>query len=245
MTESRSVFQTEIRVRDMGRAVTFYKTVFDWKIYKAAEDSALIDTGALPVVSFLQTTDPRFPLGVVNNLIVEDCEQEGVRAVALGGRITVVKSEIPGKGAFVNFVDPWGAEFCFWEPYVTARPALQGSGKNPISFIEVVTPDMPAAFNFYSQLMGWSFWNVVFKDEFSMAEGCGLKRGVGLYGSAGSAGLATTYVEVENLEETAAKVLAAGGTIRVPASVFPGEGRYIVFEDIDGLRMGAVETPTS
>ena len=245
MTESRSVFQTEIRVRDMGSAVAFYKAVFDWKIYKAAEDSALVDTGALPIVSFLQTSSPRFPIGVVNFLRVEDCEQEAVRAVELGGRITLMKSEVPGKGAFVGFVDPWGAEFYFWQPYTDPRATPQGSGKNPISFIEITTPNMPAAFSFYSTLMGWSFWNVVFRDEFSMAEGCGLKRGVGLYGAAGSIGSATTYVEVENLEETVAKIEAAGGTIRVPPAEFPGEGRFIVFEDTGGVRMGAVETLTS
>lgn len=244
MFESRNVFQTEIRVRDMDRAVAFYKAVFDWKIYKAADDSALVDTGALPVVSFLQTSNPRLRVGVFNHLLVEDCEKEAVRAVELGGSISMVKSEIPGLGAFVGFVDPWGAEFCFWQPYSEARAAPQGSGKNPISFIEIATPDLPAAFNFYSQLMGWSFWNVVFRDEFSMAEGCGLKRGVGLYASPGSAGRATTYVEVENLEETVAKITAAGGTVGAPPAEFPGEGRYIVFEDPEGLRIGAVETPT-
>ncbi len=245
MTEGRNVFQTEIRVRDMGRAVSFYKAVFDWKVYKAAEDSALVDTGALPVVSFLQTSDPRLPIGVMNNLLVDDCEHEAVRAVELGGKITLMKSEFPGLGAFVGFVDPWGAEFCFWQPYSEARAAPQGSGKNPISFIEIVTPDLPAAFNFYSQLMGWSFWNVVSRDEFSMAEGCGLKRGVGLFSSPGSVGVATTYVEVENLDETVIKVQAAGGTIRVPPSEFPGEGRFILFEDTGGIRMGAIEALTS
>lgn len=245
MTESRSIFQTEIRVRDLGRAVAFYKAVFDWKIYKASEDNALVDTGTLPVISFLQTSNPLFPIGAVNNVIVEDCELEAARAVELGGTITVPKSEVTGKGAYVCLRDPWGAELCFWQPYIEARPNLQGSGKNPMSFVEIVTPDLPAAISFYSQLLGWTFWTVVFKDEFSMAEGCGLKRGVGLYGSVGSPGLTTNYVEVDNLEETAAKVLAAGGTIRVQPSEFPGEGRYIVFNDLDGIRIGALETTKS
>lgn len=245
MTESRTVFQVEIRTRDLARAVPFYRAVFDWKIYKAADDYALIDTGAMPVVSLLQTSNPRFPIGVVNNLLVEDCDQEAARAVALGGSISVPKSEVPGSGSYVGVFDPWGAELYFWQPFTDARPNLQGSGVNPMSFVEIVTPDLPAAINFYSQLAGWSFWSVVFKDAFSMAEGCGLKRGVGLYGSAGSPGMTTNYVEVQSVEETAAKVQAAGGVVRVQPSEFPGEGRYILFEDGDGVRMGAIESGKS
>jgi len=243
MTASRSVFQVEIRTRDLARAVPFYKTVFDWKIYKASDDYALIDTGAMPVVSLLQTRDPRFSIGAVNNLLVEDCEQEAARAVALGGRVSIPKSEVPGSGAYTGVVDPWGAEIFFWQPYTEARPNLQGSGQNPISFLEIVTPDLPAAITYYSELAGWSFWSVVFKDAFSQAEGCGLKRGVGLYQVPGSPGSTTNYVEVENLEETAARIQGSGGAVTVPPSEFPGEGRYLLFEDPDGVRMGAIEGP--
>jgi predicted enzyme related to lactoylglutathione lyase len=245
MPAPRIVFQVEIRTRDLSRSVPFFKTVFDWKIYKAAEDYALVDTGAMPVVSLLQTANPRFPVGVVNNLLVEDCEAEANRAVALGGRISVPKSEVPNSGLYMGVLDPWGAELFFWQPYTEARPNLQGSGKNPISFLEIITPDLPAAISYYTELAGWSFWNVVFADAFSLAEGNGLKRGIGLYNAAGSPGTTTNYVEVDNVDETVAKVQQAGGALRVPPSDFPGGGRYILFEDPDGVRMGAIEAAHS
>jgi predicted enzyme related to lactoylglutathione lyase len=245
MTLNRPVFQVEIRTRDLARTVPFYKTVFDWKIYKADDNYALVDTGAMPVVSLLQTSDPRIPLAAINNILVEDIDTEDARALALGGRISWPKSEVPGSGAYIGVVDPWGAELYFWQPYTDARPALQGSGKNPISFLEIVAPDLPKAIAYYTELFGWSFWSVVFKDAFSLAEGNGLKRGIGLYGAPGSPGATTNYVEVDNLEETAAKVAQAGGALRVPPSDFPGEGRYILFDDPDGCRMGAIEAPRS
>lgn len=242
MPAARTVFQVEIRVRDLARAVSFYKTVFDWRIYKAAEEYALVDTGAMPVVSLLQTTNPRFPIGAVDNLLVESCDQEAARALALGARISVPKSEVPNSGMYIGVVDPWGCEFYFWEPFGDVRPHLQGTGTNPISFLEIATPDLPAATKFYSELAGWSFWSVVFKDAFAMAEGCGLKRGVGLFGAPpGSPGTMTNYVEVANLEDTAQKIEASGGRVLVPPSQFPGEGRFLLFEDADGVRMGAIQ----
>ncbi len=242
---SRAIFQSEFRVRELGRAVGFYKSVFDWKIFKAAEDNALVDTGAMPLISLLQTTNPRFPIGVVSNLIVEDCEKEGVRAAALGGRVTVTKSEVLGTGAYVCVIDPWGVEVCFWQPYKDAHPTPEGSGKNPIAFLEIVTPNLPVAIEYYSQLMGWSFWNIVFRNEFSMAEGCGLKRGVGLSASTDGTAGSINYIEVENLEETAAKIQAAGGTVTTQPTEFPGEGRYLLFTDLDGIRLGALEAMNS
>ena len=49
------------------------------------------------------------------------------------------------------------------------------------------------------------------------------------------------YVEVADVEATAAKVLEAGGAVLGNPADFLGEGRYILFEDAIGVRMGAVQ----
>ncbi len=241
MAPQRDVFQVEIRTRDLGTSVAFYKRVFDWKIYKAAEDYALVDTGAMPVVALLQTSDPRFPIGLVNNILVEDCEQEAARAVALGGRVSVTKSEVPGSGLYLGVVDPWGNELYLWQPFTEARPHLRGSGENPISFVEIAVGDLDAATRYYGELAGWSFWRGVALSGYAKAEGCGLKRGVGLYSGQGVTGGTMDYVEVADVEATAAKVLEAGGAVLGNPADFLGEGRYILFEDAIGVRMGAVQ----
>ena len=235
---SRDVFQSEIRTRDLRRAVPFYRAVFDWRVYPAAEDYALVDTGALPIVSILQTSSPLYPLGVATNLLVDDCEKAAAQAVALGGRISVPKSEVPSSGLFIGAVDPWGTELFFWQAYTDAKPKPQGSGQNPISYLEISAPNLAAATKYYAELTGWSFASVVFMSGLAMARGCGLKRGVGLI--EGRPG-ALTYVEVRDLADTVARVQAAGGKLLAAPADFPGEGRYIIFEDLDGVRMGAIE----
>ncbi|HKA91578.1 MAG TPA: hypothetical protein VKE22_28140 [Haliangiales bacterium] len=236
---AREVFQAEIRTRDLKTAMAFYGAVFDWKIYPSAPDYALIDTGVMPVVGIMETKNPRFPLGVANNVLVEDCQKEGDRAVALGGSICVRKFVVPNSGAYVGTLDPWGNELFFWEPFTSGRPNLKGTRKNPIVLIDIATADLPAAIKYYSELVGWSFWGVVFSDNYAFAEGCGLQRGVGLIG--GRSIGTTDYVAVTDIAETQAKVREAGGRIVVEQTEFPGEGLYIVFEDREGNRMGALQ----
>ncbi len=239
---ARDVFQAEIRTRDLKTAMSFYGAVFDWKIYPSAPDYALIDTGAMPVVGIMETKNPRFPLGVANNVLVEDCQKEGDRAVQLGGSICVRKFVLPNQGAYVGTLDPWGNELFFWEPFTSGRPNLKGSGRNPIVLVEFATPDLPAAIKYYSALVGWSFWGVVFSDNYAFAEGCGLQRGVGVIsGPMGRAIGTTDYVAVEDLAATKAKVSEGGGRVVVEPAELPGEGRFFVFEDREGNRMGALQ----
>lgn len=238
---TRDVFQVEIRTRDLGTSVSFYKRVFDWKIYKAADDYALVDTGLMPIVGLLQSNDPRFPIGAVNNLLVDDCQQEAARAVALGGRVSVPLSEVPGSGLYIGVVDPWGSESYLWQPYGDRRPNPHGSKQNPVSFVEIAVGDLDAGVQYYSQLCGWSFWRVVTMPGYARADGGGVGRGIGMFSGAGVTGGIIDYIEVADVAETAAKVAEAGGRVLSNPQDFLGEGSYIFFDDPFGVRLGAVQ----
>src|SRR5882672_6182686 len=121
-TKPRVIWQVEIRSRNLRSAAAFYKAVFDWRIVTIADDYAMADSGVPPIASILQPADTRFPLGVCNYVLVEDCIKEAERAVALGGRLVVRKWEIPGSGWFTGAVDPTGNEIFFWEPSRPGTP---------------------------------------------------------------------------------------------------------------------------
>ncbi len=241
MPPSHDVFQVEIRTRDLGRAVAFYGAIFDWKIYPSGAAYALVDAGAMPVIGILQVPDARFPLGWCTNVLVEDCQAAADRAVELGGAMGVPRVEIPRSGAYTGTFDPWGNELYFWQPFAPGRPHLKGSGANPIAYLEIASPDIKAAIAYYAALVGWSFWSVVFADNYALTEGCGLGRGVGMQGvGPGNHGV-VHYVQVADLAATLAKVRAAGGAVRVEPTAFVGEGRYAIVEDLDGNRLGLLE----
>lgn len=243
MTEPRNVFQVEIRTRDLRRAMAFYSAVFDWRIFQSTPTYALVDSGAMPVIAILENSNPQFPLGLCNNVVVEDCQAAADQAVSLGGSICVLRDELPGAGAYVGTLDPWGNELFFWQPFTDQRPALKGSGENPIVMLEIAVTDLPAAIKYYQALNAWSFWSVVFADGYAMAEGCGLQRGIGLMAlpAGGAAGGTTNYIEVSDIAASIAKIRAAGGEPLMEPTDFAGEGRYIMFRDLDGNRVGIIE----
>lgn len=192
----------------------------------------------MPVIAILQVPDARFPLGLCTNVLVDDCQAAADRAVELGGSLGVPRVEIPRSGAYTGTFDPWGNELYFWQPFAAGRPILRGSGANPIAYLEIASPDIKAATAYYAALVGWSFWSIVFADNYALTEGCGLARGVGMRGVGPGNHGTVHHVQVADLEATLAKVQAAGGAIRAEPADFAGEGRCAVFEDLDGNRVG-------
>lgn len=235
---SVGVFQIEIRVNDLAAANEFYRNTFAWGLYQASPSYTLVDTGLLPVVGLM--VDQRLPLGVAPLMLVSDCEAAVEKARELGGRVRYTRSEVAGAGAFTAAHDPWGNEIFFWQQFVEGTPKLKHEAVNPFSFIEISTPNLEKAQAYYSALMGWSFWNVPFTPSYAVSEGNGLKRGIGLYGGGSTNGI-VSYIEVANVDEIAQKIEANGGTVVVPPEPFLNEGRYIIFADPSGNRLGAIE----
>ena len=242
MSEGLSVFQIEMRVNDLDAAMNFYGNVFSWGIYRSSASYALVDTGLLPVVGILH--DPRIPTGISPLIRVDDCQAAVQKAKDLGGRIYIRTAEIAGSGAFTAALDPWGNLIYFWQPYSDGQPRPDHEPTNPFVFLEIATPNIEKASRYYNQLMGWSFWNAP-EQNYAIAEGNGLKRGIGLYATDPNSSGMVFYIQVVSLEETAQKITAAGGQVVVPPDKFPGDGRYLIFADPTGNRVGAFEPKPS
>lgn len=238
MSKGVDVFQIEIRVTDLNAAMTFYRNTFGWGIYQAAPHYALVDAGQMPIVGLM--VDPRLPIGVAPLYLVGDCEAAVAKAKDLGGRIMFTKTEVPGAGLFTAALDPWGNEIYFWQQFVHGDPKLKQQPAAPFCFVEIATPNLEKTTEFYSQLMAWSFWNVPSTPNYAIAEGHGMKRGIGVFGAATSSGV-LSYIEVMDLEETRKKIAGNGGQVVVDPEPFLNEGQYLIFSDPAGNRLGAIE----
>jgi predicted enzyme related to lactoylglutathione lyase len=238
MSKGVDVFQIEIRVNDLAAAMTFYRETFQWGVFQTASHYALVDAGHMPVIGIMM--DPRLPNGVAPLYLVGDCEMAVNRAKELGGRVMFTKTEVPGAGAFTAALDPWGNEIYFWQQNIHGDPKLKQQPATPFCYVEIATPNLAKTTEYYSQLMAWSFWNVPFAEDYAVAEGHGMKRGIGVFGGASSSGV-LSYIEVASLEETRKKILANGGQVVVDPEPFLNEGRYLIFSDPAGNRLGAIE----
>jgi len=105
---------------------------------------------------------------------------------------------------------------------------------------ELMTPDVPAAAAFYSQVVGWR------AEDSGMP---GMTYTLFKVGEAQVAGLMATpgelqamgvppswggYVAVDDVDASEARVLAAGGKVIRPADDIPGVGRFAVVADPQG-----------
>lgn len=237
----RSIWQVEIRVTNLERSVDFFRAVFDWDITPLSEDYAMIDTGRAPIMSMWQVGDSGMPLGTCHYVQSQDCEADAAHAVALGGRIAVERSEVPGAGAWTDSLDPWSNELAFWQADTAATPEFSGQGTNPLSWVEIGTADFAAASSYYAELVGWRFEAVDGVDDYGI---CTENRpGIGLVGGERGSRLRgmTPYITVRDLSAACSAVTSGGGEV-LGDPVDLGDGSlFTLFLDPDQNRFGLVQ----
>jgi predicted enzyme related to lactoylglutathione lyase len=210
---ARSIWQVEIRVHDLAKAMHFFGHVFDWEVTPAGDGYAMFDTGVAPLGSLWAIGESGMPLGICHYVASDDCEADAARAVALGGRVVVERSEVPDVGTWTDTLDPWNNEIAFWQADTPGTPDFTGSGANPLSWLELGSPDFAAASRYYAELLGWHFAPVEGMADYGICEDAG--PGIGLVGGARGGKLRgiTPYVTVGDLDGTCAKVTKAGGQV--------------------------------
>ena len=106
-------------------------------------------------------------------------------------------------------------------------------------WVDTTQPDPQAAARFYSDLFGWQIEDVMPPDA-SGSYLIGRLRGGDVAAIAGPSDSTApraewdTYIWVENADDTAAKVWAAGGRVVMEPFDVPGAGRMAVFLDREG-----------
>ena len=113
--------------------------------------------------------------------------------------------------------------------------------------IEIPADDTARARRFYSELFGWTF-----SADIPGFEGYHLfSTPVGAEGMAGAIGkrgemapdAVRTYVQVDSIDETLARVRELGGSVVEERSEVPGQGWYAVFNDSEGNELALWESP--
>src|SRR5205814_809672 len=164
-----------------------------------------------------------------------------------GTRCLAPTSRTGGRSA--QFTDPAGAMFAVWQPGNTrGLGTLNDPGS--LCWTELVTPDVPAAKSFYSDVLGWETDDQPMGEfTYTVVRPAGGSQDSGQGGimplspemaAAGAATRWQPYFEVADCDAVAAAVTANGGTVVVPASDVPGVGRFAVALDPDGAQFAVI-----
>lgn len=107
----------------------------------------------------------------------------------------------------------------------------------PITYIELPSKDVAASKQFYGSLFGWSFedWGL----DYAAFSDAGLDGGFNGDGE-NRTKAPLVVLETDEIEDMAAKVVEAGGTLTLPIFAFPG-GRRFHFTDPSGQELAVMQ----
>jgi len=105
-----------------------------------------------------------------------------------------------------------------------------------LNYLELPVRDVAATRDFYAAAFGWDF-TAFGPDYASTMTG---DTDVGINGDAAQwTAQLLPVIQVEDLEEVQARVVAAGGTVTLPIFAFPG-GRRFHFRDVAGHELAVM-----
>lgn len=232
---------------------TFYEKVIGWTIHDAEPggmDYRMIDTNGGGFVGGLAALEPgKTPPGLKPGwkfyIGVDDVDATAAKITAAGGSVTIEPFDLPDVGRLALVADPQGITFYIMRGASDENStAWSQDGMGKCNWNELATPDQAAANAFYAEVFGWTY-----PDKMPMGE-----MGDYVFVAVGDQIIGATmnapangpppnwqfYFRTPNIEETAAKVAASGGTVHMGPMDVPGGDRIIVASDPQGIMFGAV-----
>ncbi|WP_141013330.1 VOC family protein [Nocardioides sambongensis] len=113
-----------------------------------------------------------------------------------------------------------------------------------ITHIDIPVTDMERAKGFYADLFGWEIAAPPGFEDYPMWQAPNKISGGGLAPRSEGFTQPRSYVEVDSIEETLAKVVAAGGTVAMDKSPISDTSWWAIFTDLDGNSVGLYEGVT-
>jgi predicted enzyme related to lactoylglutathione lyase len=113
-----------------------------------------------------------------------------------------------------------------------------------ITHIDIPADDIGRAKQFYSGLFGWQISAPPGYEDYPMWRAPNGISGGGITSKAGGLTSPRSYVEVDSIDDTLAKVTELGGTVVVPKSPISETSWFAAFEDTEGNQLGLYEGTT-
>lgn len=116
-----------------------------------------------------------------------------------------------------------------------------------ICWRELATRDLPAALDFYSKMFGWTLQqSAISPMEYKEIQFDGTAHGGMMaidenWGPTPPPSHWSTYIAVNNADETVSKIVENGGSVRVPPFDAPGVGRISIVADPSGAAFSIIQ----
>jgi predicted enzyme related to lactoylglutathione lyase len=110
----------ELNTTDVGKAKSFYQSMFDWKLKDVdmggGATYTLIEVGEGTGGGLMKHPVPEATSAWLPYVLVDDLVAATAKAKSLGAQVMRDVTEVMNEGSFSIIVDPTGATLGFWQP---------------------------------------------------------------------------------------------------------------------------------
>ena len=235
-------------------AEAFYSKVFGWEFadsgmegmsYHLAEYGGDMIAGAMEMPADVVGMPPAWMI----YLDVDDVDASAARIKAMGGKVFREPADSPGTGRFAMASDPQGAAFGLLQslPMDPLPPVEDGawnqSRESHGNWIELMSSDPAAGFDFYAALFGWTKSIAVDMGEMGSYQlfawqGADIGGMMGLGNAPQPCWL--PYFGVNGVEAAMTRITDAGGAVLHGPVEVPGPAHIAVIRDPQGAHFAIV-----
>ncbi|MFJ9038454.1 VOC family protein [Streptomyces sp. NPDC102406] len=238
---------------DLEAAAAFYGGVLGWRFEPGGPETGgygmfrldgrsvaggmtvTADQGAPAWTVYFHSADP--------DAVTKAAEQAGCT-------VLLQPMDVLDQGRMAILADPAGAAFGLWQPrrHTGFEHVTQDGGLN---WLELYTPDVPAAKEFYGSVLGWGAFDVEFPGgSYTTVHPAGTDEN-GMFGGivpldgdpagAGAGAHWTPYIHVPDVDAAARKAEELGGAVRSAPVGVPGVGRIATLADPAGAVFAVIK----
>ena len=241
----------ELMTTDTDAASDFYSHVVPWK----TEDSGMPSYslwmsgkyragGLMALPEDASATPPHWIIYIGT----PDVDGTVEAAEKLGGKVLKPASDIPDVGRFAVLADPQGAAFAVFTPAPVSGDGMPPGGSvGDFTWHELATTDPDAAWDFYSELFGWTkgaSHDMGDMGVYQLVSHGGQDVG-GVYKARDNSTPPSwlSYVRVADAAKAASAAKSAGGRILNGPMEVPGGSWIVMMLDPQGGAFAVVEAP--
>ena len=237
---------------DMDAAAAFYTGVFGWSFQPGGPEVGGYGTfqaGGKTVAGGMAADPGQGEPAWKVYFQTSDIEATARSVEQAGGSVTAPPIDVMELGRSAFFRDPAGVGFAAWQPQ--RMNGMEAAGDpGTLGWVELYTPDVKAATEFYHAVFGWETSEVPFPGGTYTTVNPATAGPDSMFGGmvpldndaveAEAGAYWMPYIEVDDADATAARARELGGTVRMAPMDVAGVGRLGRIADPFGARIAFV-----